>query len=147
MTGIHLRDRPQDVRPGAGGRDRERGSSSIELVIYTPMLMLVIFLIVQFALSWQGNEVADAVAREAARDVRTGGGTAQSVADAQSHAAQYAAVVGGSALKDVRVDISMPDDLTVRVTVTGRSVEIVQGFAPRVSATVQGPIESFRPDA
>lgn len=135
------------VRRGIVPRpDAERGSSSIELVIYTPILMFVIFLTVQFTLTWHGNEIAGAVAREAARVVRTGGGSPQSLLDAQTRGIEYAENLGGSALTDVQVDITQPDALTVRVTVTGRSVEIVQGFAPEVSATVQGPVESFRPD-
>jgi Flp pilus assembly protein TadG len=138
--------RVRAVRGTALGPDADRGSSSIELVIYTPVLMLVIFLTVQFALTWHGNQIAGAVARETARVVRTGGGTPQSLADASAKGAQYAAALGGSALTGVEIVVVQPDDLTVRVTVTGRSVEIVQGFAPKVSATVQGPIESFRPD-
>lgn len=109
--------------------------------------MLMTFLIVQFALTWYGNEVAGAVAREAARVVRVGGGTAQSVADAQTRASEYAESVGGGSLYDLQVEISQPDALTVRVTVSGRPQEIVQGFTPRVSSTVQGPVEQFRPDA
>ncbi|GEK22904.1 TadE family protein [Cellulomonas xylanilytica] len=126
---------------------RDDGASSIELVLYTPVLMLVIFLTIQFALTWYGNEVAGAVARETARVVRVGGGTPQSVADARTHARNYTAAVGGTSFRDLQVQITQPDDQTVRVTVSGRALEIVDGFAPRVSATVQGPIEQFRPDA
>lgn len=126
---------------------RDEGASSIELVLYTPILMLVIFLTVQFALTWYGNEVAGAVARETARVVRVGGGTPQSVAEARTHAQEYTDAVGGASFRDLQVQITQPDADTVRVTVSGRALEIVDGFAPRVSATVQGPIESFRPDA
>ena len=128
-------------------RDRERGATSIELVMYTPVLMLVIFLTVQFALSWHGSEVAGAVAREAARVARTGGGSAQAIADAETRGTQYAAAIGGRALTDVDIDVTpLPAEREVRVRVTGRSVEIIPGFAPRVSKTVQGPVEEFRPD-
>ncbi len=125
---------------------RDDGASSIELVLYTPILMLVIFLTVQFALTWYGNEVAGAVARETARVVRVGGGTPDSIADARAHAQEYTDAVGGASFQDLQVQITQPDDETVRVTVSGRALEIVDGFAPRVSATVQGPIEQFRPD-
>ncbi|KQR12382.1 TadE family protein [Cellulomonas sp. Leaf334] len=130
-------------------RDRARrddGASSIELVLYTPILMLVIFLTVQFALTWYGNEVAGAIARETARVVRVGGGTPASVAEARTHAQEYTDAIGGASFRDLQVQITQPDADTVRVTVSGRALEIVDGFAPRVSATVQGPIESFRPD-
>lgn len=116
------------------------------MVFYTPLLMLAIFAIVQLALTWYGNELAGAVARETARVVRTGGGTDESVAAAERRAREYAESIGGSSLRDVTVAVTRPDPLIVRVTVTGRAVEIVQGLAPRVSATVQGPVEGFRAD-
>lgn len=116
------------------------------MVLYTPILMLVILVIVQFALSWYGNEVAGAAAREAARVARVGSGTSVAVADAEARGLEYAAV-GGEGLTDVEVDVvALPATREVRVTVTGRSLEIVAGLAPRVSAVVQGPIEEFRAD-
>ena len=126
--------------------DRERGASTVELVVFTPLLMLAILVVVQLALTWYGNELAGAVAREAARVVRTGGGTPEAVQDARHRAVVFADQIGGTSLTDVAVDIDQPDALTVRVTVTGRAVEIVQGMAPGVSATVQGPVEGFRAD-
>ncbi len=132
---------------GAAGEGRERGATSIELVMYTPILMLVIFLTVQFALTWHGNEIAGAVAREAARVARVGGGTDQALQEAEARGVEYAAKIGGSALTDVDVDVvPLPDAQEVRVTVTGRSVEIIGGLAPQVVKTVQGPVEVFRPD-
>ena len=115
------------------------------MVLYTPMLMLVILVIVQFALSWYGTEVAGAAAREAARVARAGSGTSQAVADAEARGLEYATAVGGEGLTDVEVDVvALPASHEVRVTVTGRSLEVVAGLAPRVSAAVQGPIEEFR---
>lgn len=126
--------------------DRERGASTVELVAFTPLLMLAILVIVQLALTWYGNELAGAVAREAARVVRTGGGTPESAQDARARAIEFAEQIGGTSLTDLAVVVERPDDLTVRVTVTGRAVEIVQGMAPGVSATVHGPVEGFRAD-
>jgi len=139
MTSVHQR-----VRRVV--RDRESGASSIELVLYTPMLMLVIFLIIQFALSWYGNEVAGSAAREAARVARVGGGTPAALAAAEKRGREYATAVGGNGLEEVTVDVvRLPGD-TVRATVSGRSQEIVRGFAPKVSASVEGPVEQFRAD-
>lgn len=118
----------------------------MELVLYTPILMLVIFLSVQLALTWHGNEVAGAVARETARVARAGGGTAEALVQAEARGLEYAQALGGSALREVEVSVvALPDD-TVRATVTGRSVELVGGLAPRVSKSVEGPVEIFRPD-
>lgn len=128
----------------AGGR--EDGASSIELVLYTPVLMLVIFVTVQFALSWHGNSVAGAVAREAARTARVGGGTPAAIAEAEARGLEYAEAIGGQALRDVTVEVvTLPGD-QIRVTVRGRANEIVGGLAPTVEAVVEGPVEVFRPD-
>src|SRR5690606_29420831 len=101
----------------------DRGATSVELVLYAPVLMLVIFLSVQFALTWHGNEIAGAVAREAARVARAGGGTAEALVQAEARGLEYAAALGGNALREVDVRVvPLPDD-RVRATVTGRSVE------------------------
>ncbi|WP_343035640.1 TadE family protein [Cellulomonas septica] len=128
---------------GAGG---DRGASSIELAFYTPLLMLVILVTVQFALTWHGNQLVGAVARETARVVRTGGGTPESETAARARAVEFAELIGGENLQDLDVEISRPTPDTVRVEVSARSKEIVQGLAPRVSALVQGPVERFRAD-
>jgi Flp pilus assembly protein TadG len=125
----------------------DRGVSSVELVMYTPVLMFATFLVVQFALSWYGNEVASATAREAARVARSQGGTAASLAEAEARGGAYATRIGGPGLTDVEVHVVLlPATQEVRATVTGRSQEVVPGFAPRVKAVVQSPIETFRPD-
>lgn len=124
----------------------QRGASTIELVLYTPVLFFTIFVIVQFALSWHGNQVASAAAREAARSARVDGGTPDALAAAEQHGVEYAAQIGGGALTDVTVEVVLVDGDEVRATVTGSSMEIVDGLAPDVSQSVQGPIEEFRPD-
>lgn len=131
------------ARPGGG----DRGASSIELVLYTPVLMLVILLTVQFALSWHGSHVAGAVARETARVARAGGGAPDALAAAHARGTDYAAAIGGNALREVQVVVTpLPADAEVRVTVSGRAAAVVPGYTPRVSRTVQGPLETFRPD-
>jgi len=124
----------------------DRGASSVELVLYTPLLMLVILVLIQASLSWYGNEVAGATAREVARIARNGGGTPAALDEARSAGARYAARVGGQGLTDVAVRVQLVGDDEVRATVSGRSLDLVGGLSPRVSATVQGPLELFRPD-
>jgi Flp pilus assembly protein TadG len=127
-------------------KDRTRGASSIELALYTPILFLVIFGIVQFALSWHANQIASATARETARVVRVAGDGQEAVVQATQHGHAYAAQIGGSAFTDVDISIQLVGADQVRVTVEGRSMEIVRGLAPSVSQAVQGPLEQFRPD-
>jgi Flp pilus assembly protein TadG len=134
---------------GARGRfaSSDRGSSAIELVLYTPILMLITFLVVQFALTWYGQEIAVATAREAARVARVEGGGDLALQHAEARGEEYAATIGNKSLDDVVVRVVRVDDDTVRATVTGHSMEIIPGWAPHVSAHVEGPVEMFRPDA
>lgn len=126
--------------PLARRRD-DRGASSVELVLYTPFLMLVIFLAVQFSLVYLGNQAASAVARETARTIRVSEGDQ---AKGRAAGLRYAGNIGGGVLEDVDIEIQLLDGGTrVRVTVSGRAQEIAPVGVPRVRETVEGPIERF----
>jgi Flp pilus assembly protein TadG len=115
--------------------------------MYMPVLFVVIFVSVQFALMFFGNQAAAAAAREAARVARSGAGTGQALAAARQRGAQYATSVGRGVLLDPQVQVQRVGDVEVRVVVDGASLQVVPGVpAPRIHQVVQGPIESFRPD-
>lgn len=128
------------------GRDRqrsERGTSTIELVIYAPLLMLSIFLAIQFALIFLGNQAASSAAREAARTART---TLDSNA-AEVAGSNYSAKVGNGILEDVAVTVEPVGTQEVRVVVTGHALKITPFIdPPTVTQVVQGPLEEFRED-
>ncbi|MDO9454772.1 MAG: TadE/TadG family type IV pilus assembly protein [Nocardioides sp.] len=112
--------------------------SSIELAMYMPLLLFVIFLAVQFSLVYLGNQAASAVAREAARVARTSG----SAAEAQAAGRRYADNIGGGVLEGATIKVDIQGD-NVRVTVTGTAQEISPVGVPTVSQTVEGPLEQF----
>jgi Flp pilus assembly protein TadG len=152
------------IRARLPERKSERGVSSLELVLYMPLLMMTIFLTVQFALVYLGNQVISSSARQAARVARAGVGAGQGNAGAASKATdqatavaqEYAAKVGHGLVTNVQVVITRvndvsgrfdPEGLDMKVVVTGHALQLVPGVAaPKVSKTVQGPIESFRVD-
>ena len=119
----------------------ETGASTIELLVFFPLLLLIVLLTVQLALSWYGNEVAMSTAREVARSVRSGGDSGEAQADGVA----YAQKVGAQALTDVDVNVSVAGD-EATVTVSGKSMDIIAGFAPRVNASVTSELETFRED-
>ncbi|BAW94117.1 peptidase M20A [Actinomyces sp. Chiba101] len=123
----------------------EIGASTVELLAFFPLLMAIILLTVQVSFNWYGQEVATTAAREAARIVRTGGGSAESIAQARQTTPDYARNVGGQALEDVAVSIQVNGE-EVEVTVSGRPRDVFAGLSPDVSATVSSPIEEFRSD-
>lgn len=124
--------------PAARRRRDDSGTSSVELVLYMPLLIFIIFITVQFALSWFGNQAASAVARETARVARV----YQDEARARQAGANYAANIGSGVLEDVDIDVQIGNGF-VRVTVTGEAQQVSPIGVPRVSETVEGPIEEF----
>jgi Flp pilus assembly protein TadG len=131
--------RPRSSRPR---RRDESGVSAVELVLYMPLLMLVIFLAVQLSLVWFGNQAASAAAREAARSARVYGDEGRAVGAGR----HYAATIGDGVLEDAEVSVQIVGD-RVRVTVTGRAQELLPFGVPTVSQTVEGPLEEFQEPA
>ena len=127
----------------SGGRARdESGASAVELVLYMPILMFTILFAVQFSLIYLGGQVASGAAREASRTARVTGdaGAAQDVAD------RIITQIGKGVLDDAQVSTNVGAE-QARVTVSGEASKVVPFLPiPRVSETVQGPIERFVPD-
>lgn len=123
-------------------RRDESGVSSLELVLYMPLLMFIIFIAVQFSLVWFGNQAASAAAREAARSARVYADEGR----ATEAGRRYAETIGDGVLEDPRITVEIVGD-RVRVTVTGKAQEISPIGVPTVSQTVEGPIEEFEVDA
>ena len=124
---------------------QEVGASSVELIIFFPLLLLVVLITVQVALTWYGNEVAIATAREVAREARANSKGGDLSAAAKANGAAYARKVGGKALTDVEIDVSTTSD-QVTVRVSGKSLDVVAGLSPRVQASVTSERETFRSD-
>ncbi|EHM90196.1 hypothetical protein HMPREF0975_02850 [Actinomyces sp. oral taxon 849 str. F0330] len=124
---------------------QEVGASSVELIIFFPLLLLVVLITVQVALTWYGNEVAIATAREVAREARANSKGGDLSAAAKANGAAYARKVGGKALTDVEIDVSTTSD-QVTVRVSGKSLDVVAGLSPRVKASVTSERETFRSD-
>ena len=124
---------------------QEVGASSVELIIFFPLLLLVVLITVQVALTWYGDEVAIATAREVAREARANSKGGDLSAAAKANGTAYARKVGGKALTDVEIDVSTTSD-QVTVRVSGKSLDVVAGLSPRVKASVTSERETFRSD-
>jgi hypothetical protein len=119
----------------------------VELAMYMPILFFVIFVTVQGAMLFLGNQAANAAARETARVARAGGGTAEAMQAGRARGMAYAASVGHGVIENVQITVAPAGDRQIRATVTGRGVQVVP-WLPGMDITqqVQGPIEEFRPD-
>jgi Flp pilus assembly protein TadG len=110
--------------------------------MYMPILMITILFAVQFSLVYLGGQVASGAAREASRTARVTGdaGAARAVAE------RIVAQIGKGVLDEPQVETQVGVE-QARVTVSGRAAEILPFLPiPRVSETVQGPIERYVPD-
>ncbi|MFI1584765.1 TadE family protein [Embleya sp. NPDC020630] len=120
----------------------DAGAVTAELAVLTPVVMLILLLIVQFALAVHARHVAQAAASRALAQARADGGTA---AAGQARAESVLAAVAGGTLHDRSVRVTR-DGTTVRVVITGTATSVVPGMHPRINVAVTGPVDTFRPD-
>jgi Flp pilus assembly protein TadG len=116
----------------------------VELVILTPMLLALIWLIIQYSLYYQGRQVALAAAQIGARVARQDASTAPGWRAIAEHSAEsYYAGLGTKVLGGTVTAVAAP---AVKVTVTGQAASIMFGLTLTIHETAGGPVECFRPD-
>jgi Flp pilus assembly protein TadG len=136
-----------DRNTGASGSTRLRSSGrfsgdergSVELVIATPLLLLLILLVVQFAIYEHASEVAQSAASEALAVTRTVGGTTDS---GQTEAQTILNSLARGSLIDPRVSVTR-SSTTAQVIVTGTAEGVIPLIHLPVKAISSGPLERF----
>ncbi len=118
----------------------ERGSAAVELVLLTPLLMVCVLVVVQFALWQHARHVLLAAAQEGARAARAQGATAE---DGRLRAQDYIVQLGPDLVTAPTIEVDRSLEL-VTVRIRGQAVNIVPGVPLRVTATSAGPVERFR---
>lgn len=128
------------------GRARsDNGASTLEFALLTPVLLITILLVVQFAFAYHAKHVALAAAQEGARVARTDD-TANWQADTRLRVAQYVAKVGPRLLEHRRAHpVDDPATGQRGVIVTGYAVNVVPFLKFHVRERSVGPRECFRP--
>lgn len=125
-------------------RRTDRGASTLELALLTPVLLLVILLVVQFAMVYHARHVALAAAQSGARVARETG-TGDWKGQAETKAREYVRQIGPQLLSGVTPQAD-GDQNQRWVTVTGTAVRVVPFLTFHVSQRSGGPIECYRPD-
>lgn len=126
-----------------GSRGNERGSATAELVIATPLLLLLILGIVQFALWEHATHVAQSTAQQGLAAGRIQGGSDQAAtAEAKSVLSQ----LGSGVLVDPKVSATR-GAVTTTVVVTGKAEGILPFLSLPVRSVATGPTERFTADA
>jgi len=129
--------------------DGDRGASSIEWAILTPILVFVMLYVIQFGLIYHAQHIAGVAAQAGARNARMqppDWNPDEALAAAQEAIDQ----LGPNLLRGVAITPDQQDDYTRSVLVTGHAVNVFPVDLPFLDMTVtkrsEGAIECFRPD-
>ena len=125
---------------GPTRRRTEQGAVTSELVVATPLLLLLVLLVVQFALWQHAGHVAAAAAQEGARAARLDGG---STAAGQATAERFLDRLGRRLVTEPQVTVDS-DAERARVEISGYATAVVPGLRLPIRAVSEGPVERFR---
>jgi Flp pilus assembly protein TadG len=117
----------------------ERGAVAAELVIATPLLLLLIMGVIQFALWEHAEHIAAAVAQQGVSVARLQGETAGA---GQAEAHSVLDQLGPSVLSDANITATRTATTTT-LTVTGHAESILGIFTLPVKAIAVGPNEVY----
>lgn len=130
------------LRRGQG----DDGVATLELTVLFPVVLLILFGVIQGALYFHGRNVVMAAAEQGVRAARVDGQTDRA-GTAADEARQFLTITGEL---DNLTGLSINPDVgteTVRVTVSARTVSLLPGIpGPRISQTAAGDIERFTND-
>jgi hypothetical protein len=146
IGGSDRRLRPAHEQAGWRGRVRrllcgDRGAVSAELVIATPLLLLMLLVIVQFALWSHATHIAQAAASQGLAASRVQDGTA---AEGSVGARQLLDQLGRGPLADTSIT-SHRSAVAASVRIQGIAASVVPFLRLPVRAEAAGPVERFVP--
>lgn len=121
----------------------DRGAATAELVLATPLLLLLIMLIAQFALWLHATHVAQAAASQALSVTRVQGGTA---ARGQTEADNILTQLGSGPLRAPHARVTR-DLNQASVHVEGSVTAVIPFLTLTAVGDATGPVERFRSGA
>lgn len=123
----------------AAARRADRGSATVEIAILGPVVLLLVFTLVQSALWYYARGLALAAAQQGATAAAAYGATP---ATGAAHAREFLA--GQDSLREVQVDAAASTRTQVRVQVTGRALSVLPGVAGiLITQDAYAPVERF----
>jgi TadE-like protein len=121
-------------------RTADEGSATLEVAILAPVLLLVIFTVVQVAVFAYARSLALGAAQEGVAAGRVDGGTSQA---ARASARGFLDHTAGDSLQSSTVRV-LATATEVEVEVRGRAISLLPGFPGLpVRQSARGPIERF----
>ncbi|WP_435208510.1 TadE/TadG family type IV pilus assembly protein [Streptomyces sp. bgisy034] len=115
----------------------DRGAATTQLVLVVPAVLLMMMLIVQFALAWHAQHIAQYTAERALAAARVKNATA---ADGQAQAESSLAQLGGSVLGSPSVTVRRTA-AQATVTVRGAVMPVVPGLDLHATGVASGAVE------
>lgn len=110
-----------------------------EAVLVAPVLILLIFTVIQFGLWYHASTVSRAAAQEGVRVARVVNGTA---ADGETTTRDFLAQTAGSTVQNPSVTVARSADVA-EVTVHGTVTALVPGLNLGVTGHATAPVERF----
>ncbi len=148
-------------RPGTGARTRsggtapagqarratrtrpgDEGAASTELVVATPLIMIMLLVVVQLAVWGWAEQVASAAARRGVDAARLAGADPQA---AQNTAGLITSQIGGGVLTHPQITLTQTGPTLLTVTVTGTAIRYLPGLGLHVTAHASGVREVIQP--
>jgi Flp pilus assembly protein TadG len=120
----------------------DRGSVSAELVIATPLLLLMVLAIVQFALWSHATHIAQTAASQGLAAARVQNATAAQGLTGAQHVLDQ---LGRGPLINTRIDTRRGAD-AASIRVIGEASAVIPFLHLSVHAETAGPLERFTPD-
>ncbi len=120
----------------------DRGEVTVELVIATPLLLLALLAIIQFAVWSHATHVAQAAASQALAAARTQDGTTSS---GQAAGQRLLDDLAAGPLREPQLAVSR-GAAAVSVSIRGEAAAVLPGVHLHVHAEASGEIERFVPD-
>jgi Flp pilus assembly protein TadG len=139
--------------PAGSGADRDRGSVTLELVIFAPALIIALLFVIAAGRIAQAHQAVEAAARDAARQASIARDPATARTNATTSAQAALTREGLSCPAQVSVDTSgfarslgAPATVTARVTCTVHLADVALAGVPTttVSSRFTSPIDPFR---
>jgi Flp pilus assembly protein TadG len=122
-------------------RTDQRGAGTAELIIATPLLLLLVLLIAQFALYMHAVHIAQSAASGALSAARVSGGSA---AAGNAEGQRVLTQLGRGPLQGTSVNVQR-GAAQVAVTVAGTVTNVIPFATFTVHAEAVGPVEKFAP--
>lgn len=117
----------------------DRGAATTQLVLVTPAVLLFLLLVVQFALAWHAQHIAQTAASHALADTRARDGTTARGADTARRTLRG---TGGRVLRAPHIEVTR-DATSATVEIRVGVMPVIPGLHLAVEGHAAGPVERF----